>query len=439
MDETELIDNSEDALAVEADIKLCGGKYELKKVLGKGGFGITYLGRHTGLDKPVAIKEYFPKDVFRRGENGTQVSYSNKAASRKNIERFLREARTIASLKHEGIVSVSDVFEENGTAYYVMDYIEGQSLENRGRMSEATALKYVRQVADALKHIHSRNILHMDIKPANIMINSDDHAVLIDFGISKHYNGQGSIESSTVVGYSAGYSPVEQMTPGGVSFFSPATDIYALGATVYRIVSDKKPPASTLLAGGEELTRPEAMSEELFDVVKRCMSVKKGDRPQSIEEFLSLLDGKKPRKPASGPKPKPQPRPQLASIEKKEPKRNVEKLKKNILIGISIVLTVIFISLALYLKYSDKDTDTSTETATETIVESVSMSDEEAEQKFQENKESGDFEYEMCSAYNFQDADAVERAHSAYGKALKYKEDKVVRERYNELSKHIRQ
>lgn len=439
MDETELIDNSEDALAVEADIKLCGGKYELKKVLGKGGFGITYLGRHTGLDKPVAIKEYFPKDVFRRQENGTQVSYSNKTASRKNIDRFLKEARTMAKLKHEGIVSVTDVFEENGTAYYVMDYVEGKSLENRGKMSESTALRYVRQAADALKYIHSRNILHMDIKPANIMVNSDDHAVLIDFGISKHYDEQGSIESSTVVGFSAGYSPVEQMTPGGVSFFSPATDIYALGATVYRIVSGKKPPASTLLAGGEELIKPDAMSEELFSVVKRCMSVKKGDRPQSIEEFLTLLDGTKPRKPTPKPKPKPEPRPDPAPNPIPKPISDRKKLVKFILIGVLTVAFVVLVIMIAPKSCSNGDTQTATTTETEVIVGNDSLSSEEAERKFQEHKESGDFEYEVCKAYDFQDADAVNRARAAYGEALKYKEDKTVRDRYNELSKHLNQ
>ncbi len=438
MDETELIDNSEDALAVEADIKLCGGKYELKKVLGKGGFGITYLGRHTGLDKPVAIKEYFPKDVFRRQENGTQVSYSNKAASRKNIERFLREARTMANLKHEGIVSVTDVFEENGTAYYVMDYVEGQSLEDRGRLSKTAALKYVHQVADALRYIHEKNILHMDIKPANIMVNSDDHAVLIDFGISKHYDEQGSIESSTVVGFSAGYSPVEQMTPGGVSFFSPATDIYALGATIYRIVSGKKPPASTLLAGGDELTKPEAMSDKLFKVVKRCMSVKKDDRPQSIDEFLKLLDAKQPPKPTPKPKPKPQPQPRLVSIERDGEKRKPRKLAIFVNVVGAIIAAAIVIC-ALFFMDSGSDTETATTTATEVNAESSKMSGEEAEKTFQENKANGDFEYEMCKAYDFQDADAIKRARAAYGEALKYKEDKTVRDRYNELSKHLNQ
>ena len=280
------------ALDVEAGAELCFGRYKLLKVLGQGGFGITYMGLHTGLGKTVAIKEYFPKDVFRRMEDGTQVSYSNKSISRKNIERFLREARTMAGLRHDNIVSVTDVFEENNTAYYVMDYVEGRSLEDRGRLNENVALKYVRQVADALKYIHSKNILHLDIKPANIMIDSSDRAVLIDFGISKHYDKEGNIESSTTTGYSAGYSPVEQMTPSGIAQFSPSTDIYALGATIYKITSGTTPPVSTLLADGEVLTKPAGMSERLFEVISHCMQVKRRDRPQSVDEFLALLDRK---------------------------------------------------------------------------------------------------------------------------------------------------
>ena len=291
-EETQQTDYMDSALDVEAGAELCFGRYKLLKVLGQGGFGITYMGLHTGLGKTVAIKEYFPKDVFRRMEDGTQVSYSNKSISRKNIERFLREARTMAGLRHDNIVSVTDVFEENNTAYYVMDYVEGKSLESRGRMSEQDTIRYIRQVAGALKYIHSRNILHLDIKPANIMIDSSDRAVLIDFGISKHYDKEGNIESSTTTGYSAGYSPVEQMTPSGIAQFSPSTDIYALGATIYKITSGTTPPVSTLLADGEVLTKPAGMSERLFNVVSHCMQLRRRDRPQFIDEFFALLDQK---------------------------------------------------------------------------------------------------------------------------------------------------
>ena len=289
-DETIQMNNPQSALDVKSGISLCNGRYKLLKVLGKGGFGITYLGLHTGLDKKVAIKEYFPKDSFRRQSDGTQVSYSNTGENRKNIERFLKEARTMAELKHKGVVSVSDVFEENATAYYVMDYIEGQSLEDKGTLPEAAALKYIDQVAQALKYIHDKGILHLDIKPANIMIDQDDNAVLIDFGISKHYDGGGEATSTTTVGYSAGYSPIEQMTPGGLKQFTPSTDIYALGATIYKIISGTKPPASTDLADDATLTKPAGMSQALFCTVSKCMEQKRKDRPQTMDEVIALLN-----------------------------------------------------------------------------------------------------------------------------------------------------
>ena len=289
-DETLQMNNPQSALDVKSGISLCNGRYKLLKVLGKGGFGITYLGLHTGLNKKVAIKEYFPKDSFRRQSDGTQVSYSNTGENRKNIERFLKEARTMAELKHKGVVSVSDVFEENATAYYVMDYIEGQSLEDKGTLPEAAALKYIDQVAQALKYIHDKGILHLDIKPANIMIDRDDNAVLIDFGISKHYDGGGEATSTTTVGYSAGYSPIEQMTPGGLKQFTPSTDIYALGATIYKIISGTKPPASTDLADDATLTKPAGMSQALFRTVSKCMEQKRKDRPQTMDEVIALLN-----------------------------------------------------------------------------------------------------------------------------------------------------
>ena len=289
-DETIQMNNPQFALDVKSGISLCNGRYKLLKVLGKGGFGITYLGLHTGLNKKVAIKEYFPKDSFRRQSDGTQVSYSNTGENRKNIERFLKEARTMAELKHKGVVSVSDVFEENATAYYVMDYIEGQSLEDKGTLSESAALKYINQVAQALKYIHDKGILHLDIKPANIMIDRDDNAVLIDFGISKHYDGGGEATSTTTVGYSAGYSPIEQMTPGGLKQFTPSTDIYALGATIYKVISGTKPPASTDLADDATLTKPAGMSQALFRTVSKCMEQKRKDRPQTMDEVIALLN-----------------------------------------------------------------------------------------------------------------------------------------------------
>ena len=355
-DETIQMNNPQSALDVKSGISLCNGRYKLLKVLGKGGFGITYLGLHTGLNKKVAIKEYFPKDSFRRQSDGTQVSYSNTGENRKNIERFLKEARTMAELKHKGVVSVSDVFEENATAYYVMDYIDGQSLEDKGKLPEIIALKYIDQVARALKYIHDKGILHLDIKPANIMIDRDDNAVLIDFGISKHYDGGGDATSTTTVGYSAGYSPIEQMTPGGLKQFTPSTDIYALGATIYKIISGTKPPASTDLADDATLTKPDGMSQALFRTVSKCMEQKRKDRPQTMDEVIALLN-EEPNQSALSPNP-PSP----------SPSQNSDPKFREFFFGIIGLAIVIGLSIFVIRKCS-VESGSGTEAATETAVE----------------------------------------------------------------------
>ena len=475
-EETQQTDYMDSALDVEAGAELCFGRYKLLKVLGQGGFGITYMGLHTGLGKTVAIKEYFPKDVFRRMEDGTQVSYSNKSISRKNIERFLREARTMAGLRHDNIVSVTDVFEENNTAYYVMDYVEGKSLESRGRMSEQDTIRYIRQVAGALKYIHSRNILHLDIKPANIMIDSSDRAVLIDFGISKHYDKEGNIESSTTTGYSAGYSPVEQMTPSGIAQFSPSTDIYALGATIYKITSGTTPPVSTLLADGEVLTKPADMSERLFKVVSHCMQVKRRDRPQSIDEFFVLLDSysksngreqqhtkQEHTQTLHEETTRQQMRP--ASQRSKKKKRNVPAIVVFTILGIALAATLLW---ALFGGYGGT-TETATviaaeiepgaalevETATEETVpvevektrqetrlqqdHSTKTDEQQAarnmdnEANFRKYKELGDIYWVSYTTSRFQDEDARLKVLQYYGEALKYKNDSEIRRKYNTL------
>lgn len=478
-DETIQMNNPQSALDIKSGISLCNGRYKLLKVLGKGGFGITYLGLHTGLNKKVAIKEYFPKDSFRRQSDGMQVSYSNTGENRKNIEQFLKEARTMAELKHKGVVSVSDVFEENATAYYVMDYIEGQSLENKGILSEAAALKYINQIARALKYIHDKSILHLDIKPANIMIDRDDNAVLIDFGISKHYDGGGEATSTTTVGYSAGYSPIEQMTPGGLKQFTPSTDIYALGATIYKIISGTKPPASTDLADDATLTKPDGMSQALFRTVSKCMEQKRKDRPQTMDEVIALLN-KEPNPSALSPKlPNPSP----------SPKPNPEFQKFFfMIIGLAIVIGVsVFV-----IKKCSVGSGNSIETATETAVEYPEMeissntetssfaeeptrkmmerkaeerkkaeaerqarleverrkaeqqkqerqrAEQEAKRKkdneeaFKTYKDRGDFYYKDYFK-NTNDTEAKRKAKENYGKALQYKEDATVRRKYNAL------
>lgn len=276
---------------------LQGGKYRIEKVLGQGGFGITYLAVQEMLDRKVCLKEFFYKEYCERDEETSHVTLgtqSNHELVERFLNKFLKEARTISQLDHPNIIHIHDIFRENNTAYYVMDYIEGESLaekvKNEGALHETIATDYIKQVASALDFIHKQSINHLDVKPANIMVRkADNRAILIDFGLSKQYDAQGGQTSTTPVGISHGYAPMEQYNAGGVSTFSPQTDIYSLGATLYKLVTGITPPqASDVLNDGlPEL--PAHISTAVKDTITATMQVRKKDRPADINTALSLL------------------------------------------------------------------------------------------------------------------------------------------------------
>lgn len=305
---------------------LQGGKYKIERVLGQGGFGITYLAEHTLLKKQVAIKEFFMKELCNRDEETSYVSIGTEGC-REMVERFrekfLKEARNIARLKHPNIVSVIDVFEENGTAYYVMEYCENGSLsllimtKYPSGMPETLAKQYIREVASALEYVHKRSINHLDVKPANIMLNEAYEAVLIDFGLAKQYDAEtGQQTSSTPIGISEGYAPMEQYKKGGVGQFSPATDIYSLGATLYKLITGLTPPSAPDL--GEKGLPEFSASTPVKKAICAAMEHRRADRPQNIAGFLAYMDGdseetvivKKPV-PRLTPMPQPSPKPSM--------------------------------------------------------------------------------------------------------------------------------
>jgi len=255
------------------------GEYRILSVLGQGGFGITYLGLQQGLERRVAIKEFFMKDLCNRNEGDSQVSVLSEGA-RQQVDRFrqkfLKEAKTLAALDNPHIIRIHNVFEENGTAYYVMEYIEDGSLKDlvtaHGSLPEAEALGYIRQLADALGYLHRQKILHLDLKPANVLLKGGQTAVLIDFGISKRYDEDGSQTSSTPAGISRGYAPLEQYNAGGVSRFQPCTDIYSLGATLYTLVTGQVPPAATDVYNDGLPALPPHISAQTARAIEKAMS-----------------------------------------------------------------------------------------------------------------------------------------------------------------------
>jgi|GEM_PF-926815 len=279
---------------------LQGGKYRIEKVLGQGGFGITYLATQELLDRKVCIKEFFFKEYCERDETTSHVTLGTQA-NRELVERFMnkfiKEARTISTLNHPHIIRIYDIFKENNTAYYVMEYIKGESLadlvKQRGALPENTAVEYIKQVASALQFVHQNSINHLDVKPANIMVRKEDNqAVLIDFGLSKQYDSFGDQTSTTPVGISHGYAPMEQYNIGGVCVFSPQTDIYSLGATLYKLVTCNTPPQAGMVLNDGLPELPNNVSSQTKEVIKKSMQPKKVERYNSIEEFVQQLNRK---------------------------------------------------------------------------------------------------------------------------------------------------
>lgn len=281
------------------DTILQGGKYKIERMLAQGGFGITYLGIQCGLERKVAIKEFFMKDLCERAEDSCLVTLGTKGSHEmvsKFRSKFLKEARNIAKLKHPHIVHIIDVFEENGTAYYVMEYAENGSLADKLKVKlylpEAEATRYILQVASALDYIHQQKITHLDIKPANIMLNENDDVVLIDFGLSKQYDAEtGEQTSTTPVGISEGYAPMEQYNKGGVGTFSPATDVYSLGATYLKLLTGVTPPSAIELINGDKTLPPlpERISKHVGECIKKAMTPQRSKRMQSVAEFMQML------------------------------------------------------------------------------------------------------------------------------------------------------
>lgn len=284
--------------------------YKIEKVLGQGSFGITYkasislagsLGRLQS-DIPVAIKEFFMRNINIR--QGTFVGTGSDSSLYHNYRKdFIREANHISKLSNPHIVKVLEAFEENNTAYFVMEYIDGGSLDSyiqlNDGLNEREALKNVLQISEALSYMHENMMLHLDLKPLNIMRHANGELVLIDFGLSKQFNLEGEPESSTRIGNGTmGYAPIEQANYRREDGFSPTLDIYALGATLYKMLMGIAPPdASTILNNGfpETSMRNRGISQDVIKLTSWIMEPMKRMRPQSIsdvvEEINRILQG----------------------------------------------------------------------------------------------------------------------------------------------------
>ena len=318
-------------------------EYQLDRVLGAGGFGLTYLGWDTSLDKPVAIKEYLPNDLAVRETDHSVMpkSHGDEDNFQWGLERFLDEARTLARFKHPNIIAVYRYFDAHNTAYIVMEFAEGETLDEvlkRGVLEEPRLLSVLMPLLDGLEEVHRGDFLHRDIKPGNIVIRPDGSPVLLDFGSARQAIGSRSRSITSVV--TPGYAPIEQYSSRGNQ--GPWTDIYALGAVAYKAVSGETPPDVTERVRHDPM-RPASevcrgkYSEPLLNSIDWALSVEEETRPQDVASWRKLMTGEAHA-------------PVREGSRESKPESKLERKRKTGLIAMMVVLLVTVIGGYLYLQ-----------------------------------------------------------------------------------------
>lgn len=284
--------------------ELLHGQYKIKKFLNSGGFGITYLALNS-LDREVVIKECFPSAFCHRSRSIVQVrSRAHTAELKSIVDLFVQEARSLARLDHPNIVGVHQVFEDNETAYMVLDFVQGRDLldvlEDPNHGLTAEQIKGIlRDVLDAVKFIHAQDILHRDISPDNILLDEDMRPVLIDFGAAREEATKQSRVLSALRVVKDGYSPQEFYVQGSMQ--SPSSDLYALGATFYHLIMGETPPNSqarlaAIAAGEVDLYEPlvdrvKGFDRKFLSAIDKSLGILPKDRVQSAQEWLDIMDG----------------------------------------------------------------------------------------------------------------------------------------------------
>lgn len=276
-------------------------EYRLESVLGQGGFGITYLGRDTHLEKHVAIKEYLPGSLAMRALDGSvvPVNTDHKYNYQWGLQRFIQEARTLARFSHPNIVRVNRFFEANGTSYMVMDYEAGQSLNQylrqTGTADEAALRSILLPILEGLQAVHEAGFLHRDIKPSNVFVRENGTPVLLDFGAAR-MAADGSSKSLTAI-VSAGYAPLEQyMTDGNQG---PWSDIYALAGVMFRGVTGENPPEAVKRIKADTVMQALAnartrYSEAFLRAIERGLMPDEKARPQTVAAWREMLLAREP-------------------------------------------------------------------------------------------------------------------------------------------------
>mgnify|MGYP000714295176 CR=1 FL=1 len=283
-------------------------KYKIEEYLSSGGFGNTYLVKDITSEKKFAVKEYYMRDVCQRDDDDKTLKITS--SHNENIvfalcSKFKKEALRLQKINSPYIVKVYDLFDENNTSYYVMDYIAGKNLaerlSDRGKpYAEKTVRKFLHQLLNGLQAIHNIGIYHLDLKPSNIMADVYGNLKLIDFGASKQIKSDGQMTTSTAVCYTKGFAPIEQLAQS-IEKFGPWTDFYALGAVLYQLATYQNPPTvDALLSDASEdkhLSLPTpGISKEMRELIVWMMSIDRSKRPQSVSEINQRLKTTKENK-----------------------------------------------------------------------------------------------------------------------------------------------
>ena len=333
------------------------GKYLVGEMLGQGGFGITYIGFDLLLEQKVAIKEYYPMSTgMVSRENSTTVVWSSavmqKSGMEKGFDSFLKEARKMAKLGGiPGVVGVKSVFIQNETAYIVMDFIEGETLlkklQREGPMDYGTCISLMTPIMQALAEVHKHGIIHRDISPDNIMVQSDGKLILLDLGAAKDLDIQGkdgNVQSSQMVA-KHGFSPVEQYGQAGK--IGPWTDVYAMAATIYYCCTGVLPPSATDRMIEDTLTCRPRLTKEEFDVLAFCMSVLPQKRPQNMDALLQIVTHPAGKTPPVRDVPKTEPvRPETRNLQPPKPDPG-RPLPKWLITGIAAAVAVIALIISV--------------------------------------------------------------------------------------------
>lgn len=277
------------------------GKIRLERVLGQGGFGITYAAVSVALGIPVAVKEFFPEGSTRRGTQLVPPTTLLGQGFHETKTRFLEEARLLARFQHPGVVRVFDAFSENNTAYLVMERLEGETLGSRlarvGTLPSSEIESLSLELLDALQAVHDAGLLHRDLKPDNVFLSSSARAVLIDFGSARGYSGTKTVQHTRLV--TPGYAAPEQYASS--ARFGPYTDLYGLAATLFHAASGQMPPSATDRFVGTPLPAlPTSLSPGLRAAIEQGLRLNVSERPQSVREFLGMIRDAPTRGPRDG-------------------------------------------------------------------------------------------------------------------------------------------